>query len=182
MSNNSEPSDGFRTSRDELRPAKPAYALRARLLLLTTAAVVVVTSAGRARAEDPASSAPAWGPLAGALTATVPLIVGSVLVAQDDRRDLQRAGIYVMTTGFAAAPWVAHGASGRWKRALAFGLVSAATSAATVAAMSLRDPFDPMLANRKRLPFGMLLTSAFFAATVGIIDSLVSAPPGREPR
>jgi hypothetical protein len=149
---------------------------------LAISAVVLLTAGGRARAEDPASSAPAWGPLAGALTATVPMIVGSVLVAHDDRRDLQRAGIYVMTTGFAAAPWVAHGVGGRWRRAAAFGLVSAATSAATVVAMSLRDPFDPMLANRKRLPFGMLLTSAFFAATVGIIDSFVSAPPDREPR
>jgi hypothetical protein len=151
-------------------------------VLLTSAAVVIATSAGRARAEDAGAPAPAWGPLAGMLTATVPLIVGSVLVAHDDRRDLQRAGIYVMTTGFAAAPWVAHGAGGRWRRAVGFGLVSAASSAATVAVMSWRDPFDPMLANRKRLPFGLLLTSSFFAATVGIIDSFVATAPGREPR
>ena len=151
----------------------------AAMLLLTAA---IVAPSRRARADEPPASAPAWGPLAGALTATVPLMVGSVLMARDDRRDLQRAGIYVMTTGFAAAPWVAHGASGRWKRAAAFGLVSAASSAATVAVMSLRDPFDPMLANRKRLPFGFLLTSSFFAATAGIIDSFVSGPPDREPR
>jgi hypothetical protein len=143
---------------------------------LLLAAALMITAAPDARAEDPASPAPAWGPLAGALTATVPLMVGSVLVAQDGRGDRQRAGIYVMTTGFAAAPWVAHGVSGRWRRALGFGLVSAATSAGTIAAMSARDPFDPALANRKRLPFGLLLTSAFFAATVGIIDSFVSGP------
>jgi hypothetical protein len=144
---------------------------------------------GAARADEVTSAstpAPAqrrqWGPVAGSLTALVPLMVGSVFVAQDDRRDRQREGIYIITAGFAAAPWVAHGVDRRWKRAAVFGLVSLATSAGTLAMMEARDPFDPDLANRRRLPFGLLLTSAFFAATVGVIDSFVVRAPSDERR
>ncbi|MEA2701093.1 MAG: hypothetical protein QOI66_5364 [Myxococcales bacterium] len=150
-----------------------------RLLVL---ALGLCLGVGSARADETAPAPPQrlWGPVAGSLTALVPLMVGSVFVAQDDRRDLQRDGIYIMTAGFAAAPWVAHGVDRRWKRAAVFGLVSLATSAATLAMMEARDPFDPDLVNRRRLPFGLLLTSAFSAATVGVIDSFIVRAPTDE--
>src|SRR6185436_14342158 len=71
-------------------------------------------------------------PVAGALTAVVPFIAGAALWSVDDDRQLQNIGTYIMATGFAAAPWVAHGLHRRWKRALAYGSVSAGLSAATL--------------------------------------------------
>ncbi|HET6281011.1 MAG TPA: hypothetical protein VFH73_08595 [Polyangia bacterium] len=127
-------------------------------------------------------SPPTWGGVAGSLTALVPLLVGSALLANDSSPHLQRDGVYVITVGFAAAPWVAHGINHRWRRALGFGLVSLATSAASLVAMEYRDPFDPSVANHERLPFGFLFTSAFFAAAVGVIDSFVTGSPSREGR
>lgn len=117
--------------------------------------------------------------MAGALTLVVPLLVGGALIAQDDDRALQRDAIRVMVAGFAAAPIVSHAVAGRWRRALVFGLVSAATSAATLVAMSERDPFDPTITNRKRLPFGFLFTASFFAGAGGVVDSFVVGPAPR---
>jgi hypothetical protein len=133
-------------------------------------------------ADGTPDSPPAWGGVAGSLTALVPLVVGSALLANDGSPHLQRGGVYVVTMGFAAAPWVAQGINHRWRRALGFGLVSLATSAGTLAAMAHRDPFDPSVANHERLPFGFLFTSAFFAAAVGVIDSFVTGSPSREGR
>ena len=44
-----------------------------------------------------------------------------------------------------------------------------------------RDPFDPHLSNRKRLPFGFLFTAAFFFGAVGVADGFVVGPSRREP-
>jgi hypothetical protein len=117
-----------------------------------------------------------WGPTAGVLTAMVPLAVGGAFLAHDLRPDLQRTGTYVILAGFAAAPWVSHGISGQWRRAVAFGLTSVAASTGALVAMSLEDPFDPYIANHDRLPFGLLLTTAFFAAAVGVADSFIMGP------
>ena len=117
------------------------------------------------------------GPLAGALTALIPLTVGGLLWAQDDRPDLQRSGAGVMLAGFAAAPWVAEGLSGRWRRAFGFGLVSLAASTTAVITMDRGDVFNPAILNGGRLPFATALTVAFFAAAAGVIDSLVMASP-----
>jgi hypothetical protein len=147
-------------------------------------ALAIWLSSGSARADEPAAEPDgraAVAPLAGALTALVPLMVGSVLVAHDDNRALQRDGIAVMLAGFAAAPWVSHGVAGRWRRALAFGLASVAVSAATLAVMTARDPFDPTISNHKRLPFGFLLTASFFVGAAGVVDSFVVGPSARAP-
>jgi hypothetical protein len=121
----------------------------------------------------------ALAPLAGTLTMLVPFAVGCALWSNSGRDDLQKAGTYVMAAGFAAAPIVSHGVAGRWRRAAAFGSLSAATSAATLIAMELKDPFYPAYANRQRVPFGMLLTSSLFAAAVGVFDSFLTAPRDR---
>jgi hypothetical protein len=112
-------------------------------------------------------------PIAGALTALLPLAVGGALVAQDDRPDRQRAGTYVVLTGFAAAPWVAHAGAGRWRRALVYGLGSLALSAGAAVAMRAEDAYNPDIVNRDRLPFTVLLTTAFFAAAAGVIDGFI---------
>jgi hypothetical protein len=117
-----------------------------------------------------------WAPVAGAFTALVPLIVGGSLIAHDNRQDLQRAGTTVVLSGFAAAPWVSHAIAGRWKRAWVFGLASLGLSAATFAATRIQDPFDPYIANRKRLAFGTLLAASLFAAGIGVTDSFIVEP------
>lgn len=124
----------------------------------------------------------AVGPLvAGVLTAFVPFVVGCALWSNSDRGDLENAGSYVMAAGFAAAPWVSHGLQRRWKRAAVFGSVSAATSAATLIAMEAKDPFYAPYANRQRVAFGMLLTSAMFASAIGLLDSFRAAPARETP-
>jgi hypothetical protein len=130
----------------------------------------------------PAAEPGAGAPLAGAATAIVPFVVGCALWAQNGRRDLQRTGTVFMATGFAAAPWVSHGLQREWRRAAIFGSISAATSAATVITMAAEDPFNPDIKNRQRVAFGMLLTSAMFAAAVGVFDSFRTAGAPAEVR
>jgi hypothetical protein len=120
-------------------------------------------------------------PVAGALTAFLPMVVGSVLVAQDDKPGLQRAGVTTILAGFAAGPWVAHALAGKWGRAAAFGAASLAASTATWIVMEARDPFDRQLGNRKRLPFGVLFTAAFFFGAAGIADGFLVGPSPRTP-
>src|SRR6185503_655354 len=62
-------------------------------------------------AGSPSQGRALAGPVAGALTALCPLIIGSALWAQEDRPDRQRQGALVVLGGFAAAPWVAEGVS-----------------------------------------------------------------------
>lgn len=134
--------------------------------------------------DDPAireGSRARVAPLAGALTLIVPLIVGSVLVAQDDSPRVQNIGSTVMLAGFAAAPFVSHAIAGRWGRGLGFGGAALAVSAATWIVMAARDPYDPGLGNRKRLPFGFLLTASFFFGAGGVTDSFIVGPEPRHP-
>lgn len=144
---------------------------------------MLVVAPLRARADQggdpPPDGRAAAAPVAGALTLIIPLLVGGALLAHDDDRALQRDAIRVMVAGFAAAPIVSHAVAGRWRRALVFGLVSAATSAATLVAMSERDPFDPSISNRKRLAFGFLFTASFFVGAGGVVDSFVVGPAPR---
>lgn len=119
-------------------------------------------------------------PLAGTLTMLVPFAVGCALWSNGGSDVSQKAGTYVMASGFALAPIVSHGIAGRWRRAAAFGAVSAATSAATLVAMDAKDPFYPGYANRQRVAFGVLLTSAMFAAALGVLDSFVVGPAPRD--
>jgi hypothetical protein len=120
-------------------------------------------------------------PLAGALTAFLPLVVGSLLLAQNDDPGLQRAGVTTILSGFAAGPWVGHSGSSKLGRAAAFSLASLAASAAAWVVMEARDPFDPNLGNRKRVPFGVLFTAAFFFGAVGVADGFLVGPDRRAP-
>jgi len=131
--------------------------------------------------EAPATEAPPpFAPLAGALTAFLPFVAGSLMVAQDGNPGRQRDGITLMTMGFAAAPWVAH-SQGRWRHALAFGLASLATSTGTLLAMTAHDPFDRTIGNHNRLAFGFFLSASFFLAAGGIADSFIAGRGPSEP-
>jgi hypothetical protein len=129
-------------------------------------------------AREPTGGAPL---VAGVLTAFVPFVVGCALWSQSDRADLEKAGTVVMAAGFAAAPWVSHGLQRRWRRAAAFGAVSAATSAATLIVMEATDPFYAPHLNRQRVAFGTLLTSAMFSSAIGVFDSFLSSPKRSTP-
>jgi hypothetical protein len=119
-------------------------------------------------------------PVAGALTAAVPFAVGCALWANNGHVQRQEAGTIVMTTGFALAPVVSHGLAGRWRRAAVFGVISGATSAATLGYMAYKDPFEPGYRNIERVPFGFLLTGALFASAIGVVDSFLGAPELRK--
>jgi hypothetical protein len=126
----------------------------------------------------PAGAAPL---VAGVMTAFIPFVVGCGLWSSTDG-GLEKAGTYAMASGFALAPWVSHGLQRRWKRAAVFGGIATALSAATLIVMdAYKDPFYAPHANRQRVPFGVLLTSAMFAAGVGLFDSFLAAPASREP-
>jgi hypothetical protein len=125
------------------------------------------------RPEAPEAAAGIGGPLAGAATAIVPFVAGCMLWARNDRPDLQRTGTAVMATGFAAAPWVSHGLQRRWKRGVIFGSISTGLSAATLGLMAWKDPFNVNYKNRERVPFGVLLSTAMFAAAAGVFDSFL---------
>ena len=144
--------------------------------------LALVAGAAPARADESSPSAgervSPW-PMAGALTAVGTLALGGALMAQDNHPDLQRAGATVAALGFATAPWVAHARSGRCNRALLFGLTSVATSLAMVITMQVTDPYNPATPNAERLPYGIALTTAFFAAAAGIVDGFLVAP-GRD--
>jgi hypothetical protein len=116
------------------------------------------------------------GPLAGTLTLLAPLIAGGLLFAQDDHHDRERAGVYVMAAGMAAAPIVAHGVNGRWRRSLAWGALSLSLAAAAAGSMSVVDPFDANRNNRSRIPFNIFLMGAFFTSSAGVADSFIAGP------
>ncbi len=151
--------------------------MSSKIVCVTVVAWLATIAARPARANDLDDDGrpPIW-PIAGALTALVPLCAGGALWSEDDRPSRQRLGADLILAGFAAGPWVAHVRSGRPRRALAFGLASLATSASAFAATEVTDPFDPTLANHRRVPFGVLLTASLFAAAAGIFDGFWLAP------
>jgi hypothetical protein len=145
-------------------------------------ALALVAGAPPAHADDVGTAeaprepiAPLW-PMAGALTAVGSLAIGGALIAQDDDPTYQKIGTAIALVGFAAAPFVAHTRSGRCERALIFGLTSVATSVATMAIMQVTNPYEDKTLNHDRIPFGIALTSAFFAAAAGVIDGFLGAP------
>jgi hypothetical protein len=141
--------------------------------------LALVAGASPARADEPSPGATdhasPW-PMAGALTAVGTLAIGGALMAQDQHPDLQKAGATIAALGFATAPWVAHARSGHCNRALVFGLTTVATSLGMVITMNVTDPYNPATPNADRIPYGIALTAAFFAAAAGVVDGFLVAP------
>lgn len=132
-------------------------------------------------APDDDAPGPGLGPILGAATALVPLAVGGALMTNDNRPAREEAGIYVMMSGLALAPWVAHGIEGRWERALAYGGASLALSAGVVIAMNRSDAFDPTVGNHVRQPMLILLPLALASASLGVVTSVFDGPPKEAP-
>jgi hypothetical protein len=147
---------------------------RAQLALL----LILVSAPVRARAQavpEPEAAAPAWGGAIGAGVLTGSLAIGGALYARDSDPAAQRRGLYLIGAGLALAPWVSHGVDRRWRRAVAFGLVSLATTGATLAESERAHIFDPTVGSRNLTPFIALLTAAVFGSAIGVADSFVES-------
>jgi hypothetical protein len=112
---------------------------------------------------------------AGIATALVPLVIGSVVLAQNDALDRPQGPFYLIDAGLALAPLVAHGIVGEWKRGLVF---SAASSAAALGTTLMLE-YNPDLIQHgeaaTRVPFGVMFSLAIFTSGVGIADTFFAA-------
>jgi hypothetical protein len=134
-------------------------------------AVLLAAELPAPASDPPPDEAPRVGLVAGTATAVVPLIVGGALMANDKSPSREEAGVYVMTAGFALAPWVAHGLEGSWRRAAVYGGVSLLLSAGAVISMDEADAFNPHVGNRERIPMKIFLPAAMGSAMFGVIMS-----------
>jgi hypothetical protein len=146
-------------------------------------ALVLATELPAPAAEAPPHDPAPIGLIAGTATAIVPLIVGGALMAEDQSPRLESAGFIVMASGFALAPWVAHGVQGSWRRAAIYGGISLALSAGAVAEMEASDAFERRVGNKQRIPTKILLPLAMGSAMLGVVMSLFdrdrAEPPPR---
>jgi len=146
-------------------------------------AVVLATELPAPAAAAPPDDPPPVGLVAGTATALLPLIVGGALMAEDQSPKLETAGLIVMASGFALAPWVAHGLQGAWRRAAIYGGVSLALSAGAVVAMEESDAFASHVGNRRRIPMKIFLPLAMGSSLFGVVMSAfdrnrAERPPG----
>lgn len=121
--------------------------------------------------ELPPEDPPALGVAMGTATAIVPLVVGGALMANDRSPHLQEAGMIMTVSGFALAPWIAHGVEGSWTRAAIYGGATTALSAATVVAMEASDAFNQHTGNRARIPMKIFLASSLGSSFIGVVMS-----------
>ncbi|HEY6475654.1 MAG TPA: hypothetical protein VI456_03680 [Polyangia bacterium] len=142
-------------------------------------AVVLAADLPQAAPEPPPEDPPAIGVAAGTATAIVPLIVGGALMANDHSPSLQQAGMIVTLSGFALAPWVAHGLEGSWSHAAIYGGASLALAGATFVAMEASDAFNPHTGNRARIPMKIFLPLSMASSAVGVVMSAFDRRPLR---
>jgi len=134
-------------------------------------AVVLATELSGGTNAPASADRPPVGLAAGAATAIVPLIVGGALMANNHSPSRQQAGVVVMASGLALAPWVAHGVEGAWRRAAAYGAVSLVLSAATVVAMKAGNVFEPTVDDNRRIPMGVFLSLSLATSAFGVVVS-----------
>jgi hypothetical protein len=142
-------------------------------------AVVLAVELPPAAPEPPPEDPPAIGVAMGAATAIVPLVVGGALMANDRSPSLQEAGMLVTLSGFALAPWVAHGLEGSWSHAAIYGGVTTALSLATAITMETSDAFNPHVGNRARIPMKILLPISLGSSALGVVMSSFDRRPLR---
>lgn len=142
-------------------------------------AVVLAAELPAAAPEPPPEDPPAVGVAAGTATALVPLIVGGALMANDRSPQLQEAGMIVTLSGFALAPWVAHGLEGSWSHAAIYGGVTLLLSGATFVAMEASDAFNQHTGNRARIPMKVFLPLSMGSSALGVVMSAFDRRPLR---
>ena len=144
-------------------------------------ALVLATELPAPATEAPPVDPAPVGLIAGTATAIVPLMVGGALMAEDQSPRLEAAGFIVMASGFALAPWVAHGLEGSWRRAAFYGGISLALSAAAVAEMEASNAFERRVGNKQRIPTKVLLPLAMGSAMLGVVMSLFDRDHAESP-
>ena len=142
-----------------------------------TLALVLATELSAGTGASAPAAGPPVGVAAGAVTAIVPMIVGGALMASDHSSSRQQVGVVVIVSGLALAPWVAHGVEGSWRRAAAYGGLTLALSAATVAAMKAGNVFDPTVDDNHRIPTGVLLSLSLAASAFAVVVSAFDHRP-----
>ncbi len=142
-------------------------------------AVVLAAELPPAVREPPPEDPPAVGVAMGTVTAIVPLIVGGALMANDRSPPLQEAGMIVTLSGFALAPWIAHGLEGSWSHAVVYGGVATLLSAATLVAMEASDAFNPRVGNKARIPMKIFLPLSLASSALGVVMSSFDRRPLR---
>lgn len=109
--------------------------------------------------------------VAGASVLVLGLGVGASLIGSNAGRPTDNAGWMVMQSGFAAAPFVAHGVAGEWGRGLLFACPPLATTAGTATVFAV----DEKAVRHSALPEQRLLWSLFvvglFSSAYGVVDS-----------
>jgi len=143
--------------------------------------LVLATELPAPAAEAPPTDPVPVGLIAGSATAVVPLIVGGALMAEDQSPKRESVGFIVMASGFALAPWVAHGVQGSWRRAAIYGGISLALSAGAVAEMESSEAFERRIGNKQRIPTKILLPLAMGSAVLGVVMSLFDRQQGEPP-
>jgi hypothetical protein len=147
----------------------------ASILAVVLAAELPPSAAPEPPPEDP----PAVGLAMGMATAIVPLVVGGTLMANDRSPHLQEAGMIMTLSGFALAPWIAHGVEGSRSRAAIYGGVATFFSAATVVAMEASDAFNQHTGNRARIPMKIFLGASLGSSFFGVVMSAFDRHPLR---
>ena len=77
-----------------------------------------------------------------------------------------------MASGFALAPFVAHGFEGSLRKAAIYGGVSLALSATAVVEMEERNVFDPHVGNDRRIPMKIFLPLSMVSSVFGVVMSV----------
>ncbi len=151
-------------------PTRPIAALLCLWLLAPDA---------RARADAPPRDEPepkvGWATVGGALTAIVPLAIGSSIIASTEDVGRRRAGSVTIAAGLALAPIVSHLAAREWTRAAIFGAIPVACFAGMVALLEVQPTADVYGTRSGRLTYGLVLSFGVLSAGLGIIDTLGAA-------
>jgi hypothetical protein len=135
-------------------------------------AVVLAAELPAPAGDPPPDDPPPVGLCAGAATTIVPFVVGGALMAHDQAPHLEATGVIVMASGFALAPFVAHGLEGSWRKAAIYGGVSLALSTAAVVEMEERNLFDPHVGNDRRIPMKIFLPLSMVSSAFGVVMSV----------
>ena len=115
----------------------------------------------------------AWSVISGLVTALVPMAIGGSLMPSTDIATRQ-TGIYVIQSGLALSPFVAHAVAGEWGRGAVFSVPGIAAiggmAGIFAAAPDVTAQGDP----DSRVPFAISFSFSLVGAAAGIIDTFLA--------